>query len=89
MIQNDAELAVVHQQLALAHEALSALRRDVLPKNTRNYEVFSEGYIDQILALRAEIDQYLGLPSGPLTALSSPDHAALHRPADAIQAGCS
>src|SRR5229473_2935547 len=61
MIRNDEELTAVRNQLALIEDALAALRRDVLPKNRRNYEVLSEGYVDQIAALRAEIDAYLGL----------------------------
>ena len=34
------------------------LRRDVEPRNTRNFEVLSEGYVDQIADLKAEIEGY-------------------------------
>jgi hypothetical protein len=57
MIHNDAQLAVVKEQLALAEHALEALRQRV--KNPRNLAVFSEGPIDQINDLKAEIKAYL------------------------------
>jgi hypothetical protein len=56
MICNDQELAVVQQQLALAEHALEALRQRV--KNPRNLAVFSEGPVDQIAELKAEIENY-------------------------------
>jgi hypothetical protein len=58
MITNDEALAVVREQLALAEHALDSLRREVLPRNKRNFEVLSEGYVDQIAELQAEIDAY-------------------------------
>ena len=56
MICNDEELAVVQKQLALAEHALEALRQRV--KTPRNLAVFSEGPVDQIAELKAEIDSY-------------------------------
>jgi hypothetical protein len=56
MINNDAQLEVVREQLALAEHALKALREQV--KNRRNFAVFSEGYVDQIADLKADIDAY-------------------------------
>jgi hypothetical protein len=61
MIRTDDELAVVRRQLARVEDALAALRRDVLSKNRRNFEIMSEGYVEQITALRDEIDAYLGV----------------------------
>ncbi len=58
MIHNDGQLAVVRKQLALVEHALEDLRNDVLPKNKRNFEILSEGYVDQIDQLKAEIDSY-------------------------------
>ncbi|MBI3824109.1 MAG: hypothetical protein HY289_15685 [Planctomycetes bacterium] len=66
MITNDAELAVVQEQRSLAEGALASLRRDLLPKNRQNYEIFAEAYIEQIKRLRNEIDCYLGLSASPL-----------------------
>lgn len=65
MIRNDEQMTIVRQQLGRIEDALASLRRDVLPKNKRNYEVMSEGYVDQIMALRAEIDAYLGIVAVP------------------------
>jgi hypothetical protein len=61
MIESFEEFKIVRKQLSLIEDALAALRSDVLPKNKRNYEVLSEGYVDQIAALRAEMDEYLGI----------------------------
>ena len=58
MIENHEQLEVVREQLALAKHALASLRRDLYPKNKRNFAVFSEAYVDQIAELQAEIDAY-------------------------------
>ncbi len=50
------DLAVMHKQLALAEHALESLRRDV--KSDRTFRLYSEGYVDQILALQADITAY-------------------------------
>jgi len=59
MIKNDEQLAVVREQLALVEHALEDLRQDILPKNKRNFVVFSEAYVDQIAQLKADIDSYV------------------------------
>jgi hypothetical protein len=64
MIRNDDELLVVRRRLSLIEEALASLRREVLPQNKQNYDVLSDGYLDQIVALRAEIGDYLGARCG-------------------------
>ena len=61
MINTDAEFGIVSQQLSRAESALGAIRRDVLPLSKERYMLMAEAYVDQIVALRAEIDQYLGL----------------------------
>ena len=66
MIHNDDELMVVRKQLRRIEDALAALRHEVLPKNQRNYEILSEGYVEQIAMLRAEIDAYLGVGADPV-----------------------
>jgi hypothetical protein len=62
MIRNEQQLTIVRRQLALIEEALEALRREVLPKNKKNFEVLSEGYVDQIAVLRQDIEAYTGNP---------------------------
>jgi hypothetical protein len=71
MICNDEELRVVRQQLSLIEEALESLRRDVLPRNKRNFEVLSEGYYEQIDILRRDIDDYLAGGSTAINQASS------------------
>src|SRR5439155_22111689 len=56
MILNDEELKVVREQLSLIEDALASLRRRVT--NERNLAVYSEGYVDQIAELKAEIAKY-------------------------------
>ena len=86
MIHNDEQLQVVQEQLARVEQALASIRKDILPKNPRNYAVFSESYIDMIRTLRAEIDAYLGLdltaPSADQTSEQPP--SAVNQDADAI-----
>lgn len=56
MMGNDEKLAVVRAQLARIENALASLRRRVT--NERNFAVYSEGYVDQIADLKAEIARY-------------------------------
>lgn len=63
MIRDDEDLAIVRKQVAHVENALAALRREFEPRNKDNYRVFAEPYVDQILVLRAEIDEYIGLTS--------------------------
>jgi hypothetical protein len=61
MIQSDDELKIVRDQMTRAESALEALRREVLPKSARMYQVMSEAYVDTIVELRGQIDTYLGI----------------------------
>jgi hypothetical protein len=65
MIKNDAELEVVRSQLGRVEAALDSLRRDVKPKNENMYALMAESYIDLLHSLRADIDAYLGIVTGP------------------------
>ena len=56
MIRTDEQLAVVREQLGRIERALGSLRRRVT--NERNFAVYSEGYVDQIAELKAEIAKY-------------------------------
>jgi hypothetical protein len=51
--------------LGCIESVLASLRHDLLPHNPQLYAVMSEGYIDDIRELRAEIDEYLGLAPQP------------------------
>jgi hypothetical protein len=59
MIQNDGQLQQVIEQIERLYQGLNALRRDILPKNPRNFVVLAEGPLDEIRKLQAAIDQYI------------------------------
>jgi phage host-nuclease inhibitor protein Gam len=56
MIANDEQLKLVQEQLGRIQRALASLRTDI--KNDGQFAVLSEGYVDQIAELQAEIDSY-------------------------------
>lgn len=61
MIKSDQEFELVRQQLTRAESALGALRREVLPQSEDRFFLMAEAYVEQILSLRREIDEFLGL----------------------------
>lgn len=60
VIENDEQLRGTHQAMGYLYRALASLRRD-LPSSSRQYGLFAEGPIHEILKLQAEIDAYLSL----------------------------
>lgn len=62
MIHSQEGLLLTIEQLERMYRALADLHSRVAPLNYRNYQVFAEGPIDEILKLRREIDEYLGIP---------------------------
>ena len=71
LIENDDQLRGTHEAMGHLYRALAALRKQ-LPPTARNYALYAEGTIDEILKLQAEIDTYLGLnemaPASPAEA---------------------
>jgi hypothetical protein len=61
MIKTEQDLEIARQQLARVESAVGALRREVLPVSEERFVLMAEAYVEQILALRAEIDEFLGL----------------------------
>jgi hypothetical protein len=61
MIKTDQDLEIVRQQVARAESAVGALRREVLPVSEERFLLMAEVYVEQILALRGEIDEFVGL----------------------------
>lgn len=47
------------EQMGRMQRILEAFRRDILPKNAKNFAVFAEGPLDEIRKLQAEINDYL------------------------------
>ena len=39
-------------------EGLASLRSELLPQSKRNFDLYSQGYVDMIVKLKAEIDEY-------------------------------
>jgi t-SNARE complex subunit (syntaxin) len=64
MIENDGQLEIVRQQIARLETALDSLASTVRQRSERQYQVLAEGHVDQIKALRDEIDAYLALSAG-------------------------
>ena len=58
MIESKGELQVVCDQLKLMEEGLASLRSELLPKSKRNFDLYSQGYVEMIEKLKAEIDEY-------------------------------
>ena len=59
MITTEAQLQQVIEQIQGLCQALDSLRRDILPKNPRNFAIMAEGPVDEIRKLQADIDAYL------------------------------
>ncbi|HZK81466.1 MAG TPA: hypothetical protein VFC46_10375 [Humisphaera sp.] len=59
MISNDAQLRTVREQIQRLKSALASLERDVKPKSERQFQVLSEGYVDQIADLQKLITVYV------------------------------
>src|SRR5207244_13297128 len=59
-IVTDDQLQGTYKALGLLYETLASMRRRILPIKPRNYAIFAEGHIDEILKLQSEIDTYLG-----------------------------
>ena len=59
MIESSAQLQQAIEQIENLYEGLNALRRDILPKNPRNFALFAEGPLDEIHKLQREIDNYI------------------------------
>ena len=78
MIENDEQFHLTFEQLGRMYEALLAMRKSTLPVNPQKYEVFSEGFVDQICELQAEIDAYLGLKRAKSEAPAEAAQPALH-----------
>ena len=63
MIYTEFGFKQTQELIANMELALADLRRRVLPINPQKYHIMAKGCISQILAMRAEIDEYLGIVS--------------------------
>jgi hypothetical protein len=63
-IRNSLELQASQQWLSGMEQILQGLRQTVLPKNPKLDELMSERYIEEIIKVRREIDDYLDIKTG-------------------------
>jgi hypothetical protein len=59
MITTEAQLQQAIEQIEGLCRALDSLRRDILPKNPRNFAIMAEGPVDEIRKLQSDIDAYI------------------------------
>lgn len=59
MITNEAQLQQAIEQIESLYRAIDDLRRDVFPKNPRNFAILAEGPVQQIRQLQSEVDSYI------------------------------
>ena len=71
MIRTKEEFDVVCKQFRRVRSALESLRREVEPKNKRNFDVLSEGYTEELERLSTQLRSFVGADSGPADSLSS------------------
>lgn len=67
MIENDEQLQQASEALSDLYRAVASYRRKILPVNPRNYAVISQGPLDEIRKIQAEIEEYLGLREPAVT----------------------
>jgi hypothetical protein len=61
MIQNQEQLEGTRAAIANLERALECLKRDILPKNPRRFALMAEATVADIIKLRSEVDEYIGL----------------------------
>lgn len=69
MIQTAEGLELSIEQLARMYRIVASLHAEIAPHNYANYQIYAQGPIDEVLKLRTEIDEYLGIT----------ESAAVHR----------
>jgi hypothetical protein len=60
-IRNSQELAASQQWLNTMERILEELRQTVLPKSPELYQVMSERYVEEIVKVQREINDYLDI----------------------------
>ncbi|MGA2704312.1 MAG: hypothetical protein ABSH35_24840 [Isosphaeraceae bacterium] len=61
MITNDEELNQALEALGLMYRAMASLRKDMLARNRKWFNLMAEGPVDEIRKIQAEIDAYTGM----------------------------
>jgi len=58
-IRNETQLHQAIEQIQVLCQAIDSLRADIFPKNPRNFAIMTEGPVDEIRKLQADIDAYI------------------------------
>jgi hypothetical protein len=58
MIETPEQLDQAIEQMSRMQRILDSYRKDILPKNPRNFALFAEGPLDQIRQLQTQIEEY-------------------------------
>ena len=61
VIRDEADLAVVQEQVQRLERIIQGQRKTILPQNAERYRLWSEQYIETLRELRALVDVALGL----------------------------
>lgn len=61
MIKNESQLKLAHEQMTRLESALLSLKSEIYSTNPELFFVMAEGYVEHIIRLRKEIDDYTGL----------------------------
>ena len=61
MIKDDRQLKQTREELARLEEDLISLQREVFPVNPERFQLMAEAYVDHIMDLRIQIDEYIGI----------------------------
>jgi hypothetical protein len=60
-IRNSQQLQASQRWLSTMEQVLEGLRQTVRPQNTQLYEVMSERYVEEIVRVQREINDYLDI----------------------------
>ncbi|MBI5640487.1 MAG: hypothetical protein HZA17_08690 [Nitrospirae bacterium] len=63
MILNDRQLTQTREALNRLEDDLISLQREVYPINPERFHLMAEAYVDHIIELRSQIDEYIGVKS--------------------------
>lgn len=61
MITDDRQLNQTRQELTRLEENLISLQREVYPLNPDRFHIMAEAYVDHIIELRTQIDEFIGV----------------------------
>ncbi len=61
MIKNDKQLRQTREELTRLEDDLISLQRELYSVNPERFHLMAEAYVDHIMELRKQIDEYIGI----------------------------